>query len=133
MVGICPSMIGLRQDNHNSALQLLLTLLDQSSGGRLAALVSRNIVLVYKAALLLSVVLLAVLYSLILVAVGRAYNAFVGRHVSPLTSLVSTPAPLMGPARPTCNYPFPSPFEMLWYLHQVTQKKSAASAYPGPR
>jgi hypothetical protein len=26
-----------------------------------------------------------------------------------LTSLVTTPGPLAGPARPTCNYPFPIP------------------------
>jgi hypothetical protein len=52
--------------------------------------------------------LLAVLYSL-LVAVGRPTGAFAGRHFSLLTSLVTPPGPLVGPARPACNYPFPIP------------------------
>jgi hypothetical protein len=29
--------------------------------------------------------------------------------ISPLTSLVNTAGPLVGPARPTCNYPLPIP------------------------
>jgi hypothetical protein len=34
MAGNCPSMSGLRQECHNNALQLLLTLLEHSKGGR---------------------------------------------------------------------------------------------------
>jgi hypothetical protein len=52
--------------------------------------------------------LLAVLYSL-LVAVAGPAGAFAGRHLSLLTSLVATRSPLVGPVRPTCNYPFPIP------------------------
>jgi hypothetical protein len=34
MAGNCPTMSGLRQDRHNSALQLLLSLLERHNGGR---------------------------------------------------------------------------------------------------
>jgi hypothetical protein len=52
--------------------------------------------------------LFAVLYSL-LVAVGRPCRAFAGRHLSLPTFLVTIAGTLVGPARPTCNYPFPIP------------------------
>jgi hypothetical protein len=58
--------------------------------------------------LVLSVMLLAVLYSLF-VAVGRPLaGAFAGRHLSLPTSLVTTTGPPVGPAQPPCNYPFPT-------------------------
>jgi hypothetical protein len=34
MAGNCPNMYGLRQDRHNNALQLLLSLLERHNGGR---------------------------------------------------------------------------------------------------
>jgi hypothetical protein len=52
--------------------------------------------------------LLAVLYSYKWRSAGPA-GAFAGGHLSPLTSLVTTASPLVGPARPPCNYPFPIP------------------------
>jgi hypothetical protein len=58
---------------------------------------------------ILSVMLLAVLYSLLVARSAGPAGAFAGRHISPLTSLVTTTGPLVGPARPTCNYPFPIP------------------------
>jgi hypothetical protein len=60
--------------------------------------------------LVLSVTLLAVLYSLF-VAVGRPCRCLCRPPSLSLTSLVPTAGPLVGPARPPCNYPFPTLIE----------------------
>jgi hypothetical protein len=52
--------------------------------------------------------LLAVLYSLLVAVAAGPAGAFAGRHLTPLTYLVTAAAPLVGHARPPCNYPFPT-------------------------
>jgi hypothetical protein len=83
-----------------------------SWGATLLTLASLCLVLMYKVAichLVLSALLLAVLYSL-LVVVGRPCRCLRRPpSLSPLTLVVTTAGPLAGPARPPCNYPFPIP------------------------
>jgi hypothetical protein len=75
---------------------------------RILALPSRYLILMYKAAichLRISIMLLAILYYFpcLWQSTGRA-GAFAGHHLGPLVSVVSTPVPRVGPARPTCNH-----------------------------
>jgi hypothetical protein len=48
----------------------------------------------------LNVILLFALYSILVAVAAGPSGAFAGHHFSPLTSRVSTPGPLVGPARP---------------------------------
>jgi hypothetical protein len=47
-----------------------------------------------------------------------------------LTLLVTAPGPLVGPARPTCNYPFPIPTQTKLYSDSLKKSSLHSHTYP---